>query len=489
MTKKNKKKTDSKKPPGSNEPDINDNDSDSSTPVFHVGDRVELQGLKKMKRLNGRHGVVASELDESTGRFCIDLDLLDQLATVAAKPVNLKREAVPLPIDRAQVTGGMLVENQGRAFSLILDVLRYLVAFCLHQDPDIRHFPDIERVKDENLEKAQFLTASAWSYWDDPGANKGTGDRGIYQSAVEFIPEMFSVEDGNTNHLNHEEKRVLRAVTDKVAVAGWNHRIHGDFWIVAKDTNDGGTYAIPDDNKRAVYKVFGMTSCLYDLLQNALPGMPAKVKMTMVPWYGRLVYDGTVNVTNRYAPDTLAARLANSLQTAKAEGRVVERLIQLELPDEGLSGDDVINMDEPEKDATRNERLIISSFSPIPSYPAWDGTANDPGVWVFRRMGYTEEANPKHMGVILAAGGMIGRFECSALEPQPTDILKWLVQYSLTLGRRPSIINIDDKTCYKRVKHLLKDVEGTDVEYYPPPTEEELNAMNVLEMAGKDPFA
>lgn len=261
MTKKNKKKTDSKKPPGSNEPDINDNDSDSSTPVFHVGDRVELQGLKKMKRLNGRHGVVASELDESTGRFCIDLDLLDQLATVAAKPVNLKREAVPIQIDRAQVTGGMLVENQGRAFSLILDVLRYLVAFCLHQDPDIRHFPDIERVKDENLEKAQFLTASAWSYWDDPGANKGTGDRGIYQSAVEFIPEMFSVEDGNTNHLNHEEKRVLRAVTDKVAVAGWNHRIHGDFWIVAKDTNDGGTFAIPDDNKRAVYKVFGMTSC------------------------------------------------------------------------------------------------------------------------------------------------------------------------------------------------------------------------------------
>jgi len=57
------------------------------------------------------------------------------------------------------------------------------------------------------------------------------------------------------------------------------------------------------------------------------------------------------------------------------------------------------------------------------------------------------------------------------------------------LGRRPCIIKIDDKSCYKRVKYLLKDVEGNDVEYYPPPTEEELNAVNIMEKAGKDPFS
>jgi hypothetical protein len=39
------------------------------------------------------------------------------------------------------------------------------------------------------------------------------------------------------------------------------------------------------------------------------------------------------------------------------------------------------------------------------------------------------------------------------------------------------------------VKYLLKDVEGNDVEYYPPPTEEELNAVNIMEKAGKDPFS
>jgi hypothetical protein len=45
------------------------------------------------------------------------------------------------------------------------------------------------------------------------------------------------------------------------------------------------------------------------------------------------------------------------------------------------------------------------------------------------------------MGVILAAGDMVGRFECSALEPEPTDILKWLVQYSLELAWATSMYN------------------------------------------------
>lgn len=76
-----------------------------------------------------------------------------------------------------------------------------------------------------------------------------------------------------------------------------------------------------------------------------------------------------MNVVYPFAPDTLASRLRNSVQTAKAEGRVVERLIQLELQDDGLSGEAEIK-DVLEKDATINERLMISSFSPIPPYPS-----------------------------------------------------------------------------------------------------------------------
>jgi|Transcript_30790 hypothetical protein len=138
MTRKNKKQTHSQKPPGGND---ERETSDLSAPTFNVGDRVELLGLNKMKGLNGRHGVVAGQLDESTGRVRVDLDLLDQLPTVTAKPINIKREAVPIPIERAQVMNGMLVKNQGRAFSLLLDLIRYLVAYCFHCDPDIRHFP------------------------------------------------------------------------------------------------------------------------------------------------------------------------------------------------------------------------------------------------------------------------------------------------------------------------------------------------------------
>jgi hypothetical protein len=457
--------------------------------VFHAGDRVVLHGLVKMKRINGNHGVIAGELDETTGRYRVFMDLLDQLPAVTAKPANLKREASPddsMSTERAQVMQGCLVETQGRAFSLVLDVVRYLVAYVLHEDPEIQHFDDIMRVKDVSMEKANFLTATAWTHWDDPGSYKVAGDRGIYQCLLEYLPEAFGVVDGNTNHLSEDEKLPLRALTDRPAVAGWSHRLHGNFWVCGKDPDDGGTLLVPVVNKLAVYKVFGMTSCLYDLLARAFPGgKPVQVKLTMVPWYGRLVYDGLVSPIDPRPSKQLIEKLQKAVKTAQEEGRVVERLMQLELAEapksEATTGDST-----EEEEATPEERLIIASLAPIATFPESEKRLEDRrDIWVFRRTGYTEDKNPEHTGVIMAAGDMIGPFKCSALEPVSTDILKWLVSTSLAIGKRPTIVNIDDKACYKRVKHLLKDVEGIHVEYYPPATEEEQAALNIMDRAGQ----
>lgn len=93
------------------------------------------------------------------------------------------------------------------------------------------------------------------------------------------VPSSFYLKC-NTDHLNQEEKRVLRAVTDKVAVAGWNDRIHVDFWIISKDTEDGGTFPIPDANKRAARCLQGLWHDVVPirLTTNALPRMPAVVR-------------------------------------------------------------------------------------------------------------------------------------------------------------------------------------------------------------------
>lgn len=472
--------------------DITKADNEDPAVVFQIGDRVVLDGLKKMKRLNGRHGVVASTLDAETGRYRVYMDLLDQLPVVTAKPQNLVHEAAISPTaveQRSAVENGCLVETQGRAFSIILDTVRYLVAYCLHHDPAIQYHHDIEKLKDVNMEKAHFLTATGWTHWQDPGSYRGTDGKGIYEILRDFLPQMFGVQNGDMSHLSVEEKRPLIALTDEAAVAGWHLRIHGNFWVMGKDTTDGGTFLIPDENKHTVYKAFGMTSSLYDLLARAFPmGKPVLAKVTMVPWYGRLVFDGVVSPVNPFPSKELVSKLKKALQVAKKEGLVVERLMQLELPEEegAIVADE--EKDESEKEPSKEEAMIIKTLIPIEPYPDYPPEMEgNPGVWVFRRMDYTEEKNPDHAGVILAAGTMVGHFHCSALEPTSTDILKWLVQYSLQKGQRPTVVNIDDKDCYKRVKFLLKDLQNIRVDYYPPPTDEERAAIAMMERAGQRP--
>lgn len=65
-----------------------------------------LQGLKRAETLNGRHGCVGGQLDEQTGRYPIDLDLVDpSLKRVMAKPENLQRE---LTRNRPDVSTGKM---------------------------------------------------------------------------------------------------------------------------------------------------------------------------------------------------------------------------------------------------------------------------------------------------------------------------------------------------------------------------------------------
>jgi hypothetical protein len=103
-----------------------------------------------------------------------------------------------------------------------------------------------------------------------------------------------------------------------------------------------------------------------------------------------------------------------------------------------------------------------------------------PWTWTFRRMGYTEEENPGHMGmVILGSGDLLGPFECSALDPTSVDILRNTVTYARQLNRQPKIISIDERVCCDRLKFLLQATD-VSVHYYKPPSKEETFAALAL---------
>ena len=492
--------------------------ADCSNETFHVGDRVILHGLRNAARLNGRHGVIASlpsDDEHKNSRYGLDLDLPDPKHPkgLAVKAVNLLREPA-IPPDstaRAGTRNGLLVEEHGKAMSFVLDTVRYLVGLMLLEDPDIDVLPDIDRLKDRDMVKINYMTALGWTHWLDPGSfHQNTQGSGVYECLHEYLcKDIVEKSWGSVDNIPPSFKRIYDSIVEPAAVAGWNVRVHGDFWIVSME-NDG-TYIVPDLNPRAVYQVLGLTQPLGTMIQRRYQGCIVKMRLTMIPWYGRLVYDGVVSPVDcvgelggpQIANTRRAQRLREAVRLAKEEGRVVARLAQLEVPGGsrvGIDGKDPSltatqtssSSSSPppqEREATPEEQRLVEAFSVIPHVPPSTGS----GSWTFRRFAYTEEENPNHIGMIyqaeptVAMSGVVGPFTCSALEPSSVDILSSLVKYSRSGGFRPRHIAIDDQPCSERVKFLLKDLENAAVTFYMPPTEEETNALNLCNIAGSDP--
>jgi hypothetical protein len=431
-------------------------DDEDEKKSFHIGDRVILHNLRNFARLNGRHGVVASSCDETTQRYGVDLDLPDPKhpKALVVKAVNLLPEP-KIPTDaaetRAGTQNGLLVEEHGRDVSFVLDTVRFLVGFCLLKDPDIQYLPDIDRLKDLDMIKVNYLTALGWTHWLDPGAFSGTGGRGIYQCLKEYLRnDMVKESWGSVDNMPPDYRRIYDALVHPAAVMGWNVRVHGDFWIVSMDSD--GTYIVPDLNHRAVYQVLGLTQPLGTMVHRQYNGRIVKMRLTMIPWFGRLVYDGVVSPVDSFGdlagPEKAGARLEQKLReavkSAKKDGRVVARLAQLEVTGgsrvgidgkEPTSGTDTLSLSTPpqeQPEASAEEQRLVKDLKAIPHIPP----SMRSGTWTFRRFAYTEEENPEHIGIILQAKNNgapsrpIAQFSCSVL--QPTSVTTTTVIFEAT---------------------------------------------------------
>jgi hypothetical protein len=279
------------------------------------------------------------------------------------------------------------------------------------------------------------------------------------------------------------------------AVKSWHIRVHGDFWIVGGDEH--GTFLIPQKNEDMVYQCVGIATNLHQMIESRYGSRPMVWKVTLIPFYGRLVYDGVVMLGGgssssqglaMAASESKTRKLQMTIQEAKRHGRVVKRLLQLEVEGgsrEGLPTQGRIDKKMAPKEQPRPtifEMKLLKAYSKIsPTLPQ-----NDPlGVWVFRRRGYTEQENPDHVGLILANGEPMGLFRCSrGLQPTSTDILHGALEAAETAGFRPSAILPDDFECYHRLKYLFETVPDTSIEYYHPPTPEETAAARASAEAG-----
>jgi len=95
------------------------------------------------------------------------------------------------------------------------------------------------------------------------------------------------------------------------------------------------TLEVPESNHGMVYKCVGMKDSIWPMVAGKHPGL-IQMTLTMIPGYGRLVYDGVLVPPHGLpvppvAGSELEASLKETVAKAKIEGRVISRLAQLEV--------------------------------------------------------------------------------------------------------------------------------------------------------------
>ena len=458
---------------------------------LHHSDRVILMGLQKAPHLNGKHGTIVSNLDPELLRYAVDPDICTLSSRINVKPTNLTTEpppSHPLGDDRSKAENGILEEKYGRVISDVLEVVRFIAGRFFEGDPRVQDIADIDRMRSQGmmgLYRLNEFMAMAWTYWTDSGSHNvpKTIHDGVYGLLVDYIENQ--VPEAQPDSLQDPHYQIMaRSIRTRAATGGWDTRIHADFWIVSDDPEGGGAYIIPDNNPHLVYKVLGVTNAMYPALQRQFPGEILKMSATLIPWFGRLVYDGTLAAATGGRPGPpprASARLKEKLKQQVLEsvekGLVIERLAELEI--DSICKDPVVIAPTPQHDPTAEEIKYltkIKQFAPEPLLGDDDDQEKMFRVtWVFRRMGYNETENPGHVGVIMIGQRPYGPFHCaSGLAPTSIDILKATAEACSATNPLPYILNIDDKACAERCKFLFKEfIPETRILYYPPPSAEE----------------
>lgn len=514
----------------SDDDDDDDDDEDEplgpeSGPRYSIGDRVVLSGLKHAKHLNYHHGTVTGKWDKDALRYPITLDLIPK--PITSKVENLIKEAplVTRTDDDAVFTAqnGVLNEVSGRICAFIFTTMRGLSSQILQGNKD-----------------AAALTAFGWQFWKTVPGQGGSGNnqnssknpqtlpKGVYLQLLEFLTRGILLQ----NKLEDLEKQlspkspkgsyllVKRAMTSDLAVASWNVRLSGEFWVIGDDENEdrddqrGGTLVIPCDNPKQVYRVVGYQLSLWKKLNtnatmtNTANGQsqpqhqfprPPKFFLTLLPWFGYLIHDPILLPTTGTNQVELASpkqtkQLLRACDRAKKQGRIVDRFCQLELEKDQENGSGFSNVGVPfdpkvvklpqhkqrnltppdfskMPPATEQERSLVdnlTNYEPIPLPPPQAMAANQAqaaaaakvGAWNFIRLAETIQENPKHEGMIMSANGQqVAQFTLENCEkPTPIELLQAMLKVCAKINRRPHLLGIDHDQCCRRMQFLLQGV-------------------------------
>lgn len=208
---------------------------------------------------------------------------------------------------------GALTEADGRNFMLLMDMSRYLVN-TITQDLEMNDINDASRLRMERMDLCVKMTGQMWSYWHSAPAGPG-----VHQMLLEWCAAQQSSATSIRNRELGSSPRggasrgqmtaALHLLASNELKSWPRQRLSGAF-IFAKEASDGAALLVqldagvgrggisggPFQPGQTVYKVQGISQSLGDLLRSNGSSLPACLGLTLLPFVGSIVYDGTIRV-------------------------------------------------------------------------------------------------------------------------------------------------------------------------------------------------
>ena len=364
-------------------------------------------------------------------------------------------------ITSPKVVNGHLIVSSGQPCSLLLDIARYsvyesgLCQITVEAKKKLKGAHDIQNLRTYHMSDLFKLNSTIYSYWE------GLGSIGV--NIPDYVREMSKI--NNLGFEEHIERDFKFFKTSRVSFQG-----------TALIGRSDGTILVTE-NRKHVYLVLGLANSLYEAM-GARPGrfIGINVMLTLLPWEGKIIYDGLMAATNGSFSAQAKKDLFKVYARAVERGELIATLKQIPDTTTGKSSQKTKNLTSEQllQFKLQMKREIDEVKFSVPMPKPFD-------MWVFRRHGYTLEENPERLVTVLAGSRplLLGE-QLSELLPTAEEILSILVKaMQQGVGRssqRPTYILVDYDVIIPTLRHLLEDT-GVKVEYYPPPTKEELMGM------------
>lgn len=337
---------------------------------------------------------------------------------------------------------------------------------------------------------------------------RGADFQQLARERVEDLKELTTMVYTRWDSLAHPECKTIiqyiKATADVNGVPGVDEdieknvkyfktsRVHNDFFALF--SREDGTILVEANmpvggSKRKVYLVQGMANSVADALGCQTHGVVIGqfLKITLLPWDGRIVYDGTMAVSNQQYFDEDPSRKIELFRAYIDAVKNDELILSLPL---------IQPQAKPvPKSSTTNWRGRLSKELDAIKKAAWIdgkgdmgmsrvGLINDNAVmWVMRRHGYSRAENPEKLITIMASETpILFGAQMSAVIPTIGDLIKILLRGIKSAGnKKPRCVLIDVESLVLEFTDLMKEVDII-VEFYPPPTVEEMALRNELDI-------